>query len=362
MGFEEEKSNEKEDYDLKKSVEMVGALVPILKSKRGEIIDGNTRLEKAPDAFKGFEVIIERIDTPAKEAIARLVSNFCRRKMKVEERTFMLDMVARETGWDAQTIANNTGISVYVVRRFLSPEFKQRDKAHRESLIETESEEPEGNGSVESGQLSTSGTPQKGVPTKEPVRVVMKEREICPNCGLGIDFPKDILINGKPVRVCMDCEEEFRITGTLNMLHLDEEPSTSEETQQPLAPYSSQIPAVKMEQPVKEATMIEIRVAKHLTDLGIGFEFQKAFTMPATVPTLYFPRQNVAIWLERATTDDVSVKKTREDLVRGIWERLYNGKAITIRFEGQTAHEAERVWAKVAEALGIKDGGKKEET
>jgi len=119
----------------------------------------------------------------------------------------------RETGWDALTMAENTEINVTVVRRFLSPEFKRTDRAFPSPLIETESEEPQGHGGVGNEQFPTSEAPQKGAPEREPVAVVMKEREICPNCGLGIDFPKDILIDGKPVRVCMDCEEEFKKDG-----------------------------------------------------------------------------------------------------------------------------------------------------
>jgi hypothetical protein len=357
MAFEQSKDEEKQDYNLKKSVEAVGALIPIIKSKRGEIVDGNHRLEEAPDAFRDFAIIIDRIDTPAKEAIARLVSNFCRRKVKVEERTFLFDMIAREMGWDAVTIAENTGISVEVVRRFLSPEFKNREKIHVTPLIETESEEPQGNSGVGVCQIPTSEAPQKGAPTKEPVAVVMQQREICPNCGLGIDFPQEVLIDGKPVNVCMDCAEEYKQTGALSMMKLNAEQPQSEESAQPLAPYSEMISAEKMEQPAiaKEATMIEIRVAKRLTDLNIGFEYHKSFTLPPTVPHFYFPRPNVAVWLERATTDDASEKKTREDLVRGIWERLYNGKAIIIRYSGQTKAEEEKVWAEMSKALGIKE-------
>jgi hypothetical protein len=59
-----------------------------------------------------------------------------------------------ETGWTPLTIAKNRGITVYVVRRFLSAEFKKRDKVHPIPLVETESGEPEGYGSVESGALS----------------------------------------------------------------------------------------------------------------------------------------------------------------------------------------------------------------
>ena len=350
MSDEEE---EKQDYDLKKSVEKLGPLVPILKSKRGEIVDGNHRLEEAPDSFKDFAIIIDRIDTPAKEAIARLASNFCRRKMKVEERTFLFDTIARETGWDALTIAENTGISVNVVRRFLSPEFKQLDKAHRKSVIDTESDEPQDDGGVETCQVSTSEAPQKGVPKKEPVHVVMKQREICPNCGLGLDDPEEVLIKGKPMKLCMDCAEEFRLTGTLSMLKLEEEQPESTESAQPLAPYSELVPNVEME-PVmaKEASMIEIRIAKRLTDLNIGFEYHKSFAAPPTTPTFYFPRKNVAIYLERVTT--TNAKKTREDLVRGIWERLYDGRVITIQYKAQTRDEEAKAWSQVAEALSIK--------
>lgn len=92
------------------------------------------------------------------------------------------------------------------------------DKAHPSPLIETKSEEPEGKGSFVNSQFTKS----EGTPAKEPVTVVMKEREICPNCGLGLDFPEEVLINDKPVKLCMDCADEFKQTGTLSMLNLNE--------------------------------------------------------------------------------------------------------------------------------------------
>jgi len=93
---------------------------------------------------------------------------------------------------------------------------KKGDKVLPSPLIETESEQPEGNG----GFVNSQFTKREGTLAKEPVTVVMKEREICPNCGLGLDFPREVLINSKPVNLCMDYADQYKQICRLSMPHL----------------------------------------------------------------------------------------------------------------------------------------------
>jgi hypothetical protein len=73
---------EEKEYDLKKSIEGLGKLNPILKDAHGNIIDGFHRQEVDPN---WNAITIGEIDNPAKLELARLATNFCRRHMTSEE-------------------------------------------------------------------------------------------------------------------------------------------------------------------------------------------------------------------------------------------------------------------------------------
>ena len=202
-----------EEYSLKDSVKKVGMLVPIIKSKSGEIIDGNHRLEENP-AWKDFSVTVNSIDTPVKEAIARLTINVCRRKVSREEKEFLVGLIARQTGWDAYQIADATGMSYEWVLKYFPEDLKDRAKVHPAPLIETESENPE--------VALQHNAKHEGAPQKEPAHLEMDERETCPNCGLSLDSSETVTIKAKEMKLCIDCAEEYRVTGTLSMMKLNE--------------------------------------------------------------------------------------------------------------------------------------------
>ena len=107
------------EYDIKKSMEKIGQLYPVLKSKDGKIIDGMHRKhidknwpEHVVDV-SGYMV-----------AVARIVANVQRREVLPKEKTTMLKELADETGWTAEQIAENTGMSISWVRKYLPPKYK----------------------------------------------------------------------------------------------------------------------------------------------------------------------------------------------------------------------------------------------
>ncbi len=72
---------------LRKSAKAVGQLVPVLKDKHGNIIDGYHR-KRADINWK--EVKLESVDTEGKLLAVQLSSNWLRRNMKPEEKTRIL--------------------------------------------------------------------------------------------------------------------------------------------------------------------------------------------------------------------------------------------------------------------------------
>jgi len=111
---------------------------------------------------------------------------------------------------------------------------------------------------------------------------------------------------------------------------------------------------------VKEASMMEIRIAKRLMDLGVGFESHRPFRLQSTSPTFYFPRQNLAVYLDDlpgfSSSEDekaFAAKKVRSDIVRSAWEQLYGGKAVGFSFRHYSKVQEERVWKELQELLGL---------
>ena len=84
-------SNEKEEYDLKKSRSEVGALYPVLLSKDGRVIDGFHRLEADPN---WPTLKLEGVDSEEKVLVARPVANWHRRNISEEEKSKWINDLA----------------------------------------------------------------------------------------------------------------------------------------------------------------------------------------------------------------------------------------------------------------------------
>ena len=112
------------DYDLKRSKDVVGPLVPVLKDKNGRLIDGLHRLY----ADKNWPTVTVPIHG-VKSDIARIVINVQRRQVPPEEKTKMLKDLAEKTGWNPDQIAEKTGMSVSWVRKYLPSKYKNKEMA-----------------------------------------------------------------------------------------------------------------------------------------------------------------------------------------------------------------------------------------
>ena len=108
----------------------IGKLVPILKDKHGNIIDGFHRIAIDPD---WFSIIIEEIDDPVKLELARLAVNFCRRKVSREEMREKIKFLIVQGGLSPEGISRITGISLRTVYRYMPKELKDQVKSKRTS-------------------------------------------------------------------------------------------------------------------------------------------------------------------------------------------------------------------------------------
>jgi ribosomal protein L32 len=112
------------DYDLKKSKEVVGPLVPVLRDKNGRLIDGLHRLHMDKN-WPTMTIHTQGVDSD----IARIVVNVQRRQVLPKEKTEMLRDLAGNTGWGPEQIAEKTGLSVSWVRKYLPSKYKNKQMA-----------------------------------------------------------------------------------------------------------------------------------------------------------------------------------------------------------------------------------------
>lgn len=111
-----------DDYDLTKSSKLLGQLYPILKDKRGNIIDGFHRQNADPD---WTSITIETVDSDVKLELARLATNFCRRILPESEFQQRIAFLIK-SGMKPEEIAEQTGISVPTIYRHMPTELKDQ--------------------------------------------------------------------------------------------------------------------------------------------------------------------------------------------------------------------------------------------
>ena len=127
-----------EKYDLKKSGKRI-QLYPVLKDKKGNVIDGKHRLEAEPN-WKTETV--EGIDTEEDFLIARCVANWNRRRVTAEEKIKWINDLAELykkqsykvliTGNEiVKKIVEATGLSMPTIYKYLDDKYKVYSQNNR---------------------------------------------------------------------------------------------------------------------------------------------------------------------------------------------------------------------------------------
>jgi len=207
------------EYDLSVSVEGIGKLVPILKDKHGNIIDGFHRIAIDPD---WFSIIIEEIDDPVKLELARLAVNFCRRKVSKEEMREKIKFLIVQGGLSPEDISRITGISISTVYRYMPKELKDQLRSKRISEGKKRSKLTNVKFSTDKSSSEISDSPATTVEDffrryRDALAKHSSEfRDNWDNSKLAIYFFKKLLEEGKvscPIcgcrRVRWECGHEF---------------------------------------------------------------------------------------------------------------------------------------------------------
>lgn len=120
--------SDENEYDLKKSKGLVNELYPVLKDRKGRVIDGFHRLEADPS---WRSEVLKEIDTEEKFLCARLIANLHRRVVPTDETEKWINQLGElylnqgvPLGEITNRIAENTGYSKQRVRYYLDPKYK----------------------------------------------------------------------------------------------------------------------------------------------------------------------------------------------------------------------------------------------
>ena len=176
---------EKEEFRkrLKRSMEAIGLLYPVLVDKHGEIIDGRERLlvDKTAPVQR-----VPWVDTPEKLVKSRLHANVIRKSRdELEEDMIEAAETLRGAGMKPGKIvpwlAGETGFDSSYVRRLLPSEFKAPEMVRRPPSRVPEEEEGVPSAPEEREEIPP---PKRRFPPTE----AMEYPSACPECG------KDVLI------------------------------------------------------------------------------------------------------------------------------------------------------------------------
>ena len=110
--------------DLEQSQKKLGQLIPVLRDKHGNIIDGFHRVKVDPN-WKSVK--LEHIEDEVQRLAAVIAVNCIRREVKWEEKTKLLDRIAELSGWSPKEIAEAIGMSEQWVWKYISDKYKNTE-------------------------------------------------------------------------------------------------------------------------------------------------------------------------------------------------------------------------------------------
>ena len=333
-----------EEYSLKESAEKLGKLVPIIEDAFGNIIDGFHREKLDPNWPR---VRLDYVDDPIKLEKARIAINQCRRVVDAEERGKSYGKLIEMTGWTPQELAENMGLSYRTVMRYLPD--KSKEKPQLEERL------------TQKAQLATVASQQ--IPVKNDVEVERETPEIdimhapikpsttqempatrvpCDCCDLSVFYPK----TWKGATVCGLCYDKLE-KGIITLPRRAAEQKTKPQIIEP--PKYKEPWLERKAHMAPQISQMETLIAKALTAKAVSFESQKLFCLQATTPDFWFPKQNLACYL-----DGLDVHRNRQDkdeLLRELLTKRHGVRVLSITYEGTGQTEQDRVLAEITEAV-----------
>jgi transcriptional regulator with XRE-family HTH domain len=286
-----------EDYNLKQSIDKLGALVPVLRDVHGNIIDGFHRLKENENYPS---VTVETVKNPVQLILARMAANVCRREVSAEEKTEWLKELTELTGWSPKEIAEETGMSERWVYKYLPSEQKK--------------EEPE--------QLASA-------------RRALRE---CSRCFMASRDVQEY----KGEMLCPQCVEEakrkpMRATTPQETAVIPEPKIYKPKETWAHRKASMQVPVSHMEQ----------RLAKRLVEAGIAFESQVEYCIAKCIPD--FVINQIPFFIDG---EDVHFRREeKDDSARSRLAQFYNVEPIGLTYKYDTKTEEDRLFREIMDKI-----------
>lgn len=313
-----------EEYDLAKSMQKHGCLVPVITDAEGHVIDGFHRLKVDPDAPS---VKLDHVKTKAELAIARLVVNTHRRLPSAQEKTELLGEIAKQTGWKAKEIAEALGMSYTWVVKYLPSEYKEPEKAEVGKV----------GGEAKAEEFATRRVADRPLP-------VLCEN---PDCGLGVYYPQEW--HGH--KLCSNCFRKAQLTpekflGLFNKVPKPPITEAKPKTEKPWKDKWEQRKAVMS----PEHSKMEGKMQEKLQALGVKpIVTGRKFCLLYTEPDFYLPSKNIAVYLDQEEVH--KNRKDRDEELRDILTKQEGLKVLPFPYKYATDREADPIARKIKEAF-----------
>lgn len=303
--------SEEKEYDLKKSMEKLGSLVPVLKDVHGNVIDGVHRLKENPNCPC---ITVESVTDPIQLILARMAANVCRRQVSSEEKIDWLRQLAKLTSWTPKQIAQESGMSYTWVMKYLPDEYKDKLKAEAGQI---------------GGQISATRRVAKEVQRDEWGRtkifdcalcgnstvtpIFYGEQPLCATCDLKVQRDPELLRKLKPSKpVTMVTPKEYKPKET--WAHRK---------------ASMKVPVSHMEQ----------RLAKRLTEAGVEFETQVEYCIGKCIAD--FRIKGIPFFIDY---EELHVKREEKDeKARSRLAQFYKVEPVGLPYKADTKEEEERL-------------------
>ncbi len=310
-------SEDEAEY-LRPTFDAVGELVPVLVTVDGQVIDGKHRLALNPNWEKRT---LTKLNDPVKAAIARLVINIVRRRVSGEE----------------QQIAQSTGMSYSWVMKYLPSEFKIAEKAEAGKV-----------GGIESG-ASRREAKEESEDIRQPSpsqssNVVHRGFVNCEKCHVGTLNPQEF----EGHMLCPVCFEKVQ-KGEIQLPRKSEPKLIKQESSKPQTSKVKEPWENRKAKMQPQISRMEEAILTALNDKGIHPETNREFCLQSTIPDLYFPKQNLAIYL-----DGEESHKNREDRdtqLRELLTKRYGIRVVSFSYRGFTQTEQDKILSQLLEEV-----------
>lgn len=314
----------REDLEFDRSIKDNGVLEAIVVNKDNVIISGHRRWRSANKADK--QKVPVKVCSFKDERLAFLELNNHRVKNPKEiyneaelrkEISIVPNLEPRKKGRVLEQVAEDMKVS--------------KGQLHKIEVIYGHEEKyPKIAEDVTNGKI----TVHKGFK-----KIQEKERIICPCCDLSTLYAQSF----KGVLVCPKCLPKL----------------LSGEKKLPAKPRKEKPKIIKPQKPKEtwehrvatrspQVSNMEQQIRIALTEKAVGFETDKKFCLQQTIPDLWFPQQNLAVYLD----GEVHLKRQdRDEALRDLLAKRHGVRVLPIPYSGVSRKEQARVLGLVLEAV-----------